>query len=236
MGHPLGVLPEGNLLLGGIANARSTTLGSLAALPESFFLDVATYLDGADLAKLSCVSSAGYVYGQQEDLWRALVLNCWQGEVVAGGDTLSWQCAYIDATLKKAGRQPPPLRPRQPLSVRGFYSDSIFKAGHCASADIEAEWLARDNLPRRSALTLSVSEFVADFERPNIPVVLTDCMSQWPALREWTPASLGAQFGDVRFVAGGFSVRSHRESSVELHNARCFTKGAIDSHHGVACR
>ena len=57
-----------------------------------------------------------------------------------------------------------------------------------AALEIDPSWLRVDNIERRAGLT--PDEFVAQYETPGIPVVLTDVMDSWRAKSEWTPAQL----------------------------------------------
>ena len=204
MSHPLGVQPEGNLLLA--PDFQSRELGRLGCVSESILGDIVAWLDGDDLARFSAASSACYVFGQLEEPWKALVLTKWKGSVLPGGPSPTWQTAFISESLRAVGKSPPPPR-GEPVRVRGFYSDLIFKAGLCASAPIDPAWLTRENLPRRSAATLSVAEFVEQFERPNKPLIITDAMADWRATRDWTIEALARDHGDASFHAGGYDVR-----------------------------
>lgn len=66
--------------------------------------------------------------------------------------------------------------------------------------------VARQRLPlplaccRRSGLTRE--QFRQQYEAPNVPVVLTDAMASWPALRKWDRAYLAAALAG-RPVRGG---------------------------------
>lgn len=209
LGHPLGVQPEGNRYLCGAGRHRSA-LGTLERLSESLTIDVVAWLDGPDLARLSAASGAFYVYGQLEETWKALVLTKWRGAVLPGGSAGgTWQAAYINEALRAAGKPAAPPR-GPPVRVSGFFSDLLFKAGLCAATPIDPEWLARDTLPRRSAATLSVAEFVEEFERPNRPFILTGAMSDWPAVSDWTFEALAQRHGDAVFHAGGYDVSRAR--------------------------
>ena len=46
---------------------------------------------------------------------------------------------------------------------------------------------------------LSQAEFVERFERPRIPVVITNLQEGWPAQELWTPQRLLERFGDHKF-------------------------------------
>ncbi len=82
---------------------------------------------------------------------------------------------------------PPP--PARPLRVAGMYSDLLHKPHWLASCALDAEWLARDTLPR--AAGLSAAKFYADFEEPNVPVVITDVVRARLALHSDQPCCGG---------------------------------------------
>lgn len=60
---------------------------------------------------------------------------------------------------------------------------------------------ARTHAPTRAPLPqdLTHEEFVARFERPRLPVVLTGLVEEWPAVRNWTPDALAANYGHHKF-------------------------------------
>lgn len=46
--------------------------------------------------------------------------------------------------------------------------------------------VVKDSCERISYLDIDEQAFVERFERPNIPVVITDCQLEWQATRKWT--------------------------------------------------
>ena len=62
------------------------------------------------------------------------------------------------------------------------------------------EWLMVDNIDRRS--NLCIQEFVDEYEEPNKPVIITDALSNWPALEKWTRNYLINISGDVKLAVG----------------------------------
>lgn len=46
--------------------------------------------------------------------------------------------------------------------------------------------LVRDSCERVSALDLDEQSFVERYEKPNVPVVITDTQLEWQAMRKWT--------------------------------------------------
>ena len=49
---------------------------------------------------------------------------------------------------------------------------------------------------------LTVEQFVAQYEAPRVPVVLTGLTDAWPAQQEWTPEKLLEHFREHRFKVG----------------------------------
>ncbi len=84
----------------------------------------------------------------------------------------SWQHTYLAAARLV---EPKKQVSHAPLKVQGFYSDLLYQPWFCATTPIREEWLQRDNLERRSGL--SIADFRQHFELPNRPVVLSDAVS-----------------------------------------------------------
>lgn len=59
-------------------------------------------------------------------------------------------------------------------------------------------------MAREAAASLSVAEFVARYERPNLPVVIDGIAASWPALagEAWRPAALYTAYRHRRFKCG----------------------------------
>ncbi|GFH22083.1 JmjC domain-containing protein, partial [Haematococcus lacustris] len=76
MQHPIGLQPEGNLLLrSGAWNCRNAGLGALQVLSDALILELLGLLDAVSLCQLSQCSRALYCFCDAEDLWKALVLE-----------------------------------------------------------------------------------------------------------------------------------------------------------------
>jgi hypothetical protein len=210
--HPYGVKPEGNMWLDSMAAnpqrrvkpCRAAGLGAgLHSLKDELVLNVLGYLDGQDLARAASISHAMYVFVHHEDLWRTLVLSAFGSgfKYQAGG----WRSTFQHMVTLAHPKLSSCFVPHKPISVKGFYSDLLFQSWYCASAGIKPEWLVTNTIERRSAKTLSVEEFVRDYELPNRPVIITDCITKWPAFHKWTPDSLTQVAGDAKMDAGGFA-------------------------------
>ncbi|KAL3700749.1 hypothetical protein R1sor_018771 [Riccia sorocarpa] len=188
-----GVQPLGNLLYQEyLHNARDTGLGNLRLLTDDLFLDILGLLTAEDLGKLATVSKSLYVFVHQDSLWRNLVLENFHGDFTFKG---RWKNSYV-STRYPHWTGPPHV----PLKVKGFYSDHIFQSWLCASLEIKKEWLSRDNIARRSNLTLE--EFIRDFEEPNKPVLIKGALDHWPALAKWNREYLLQHAGEVPFACG----------------------------------
>eukprot|EP01120_Amphizonella_sp_Union-15-10_P006336 TRINITY_DN2017_c0_g1_i1.p1 TRINITY_DN2017_c0_g1~~TRINITY_DN2017_c0_g1_i1.p1 ORF type:complete len:460 (-),score=75.50 TRINITY_DN2017_c0_g1_i1:63-1442(-) len=60
-----------------------------------------------------------------------------------------------------------------------------------------------ENIARRSAKELTPEKFIEEFEKPGIPVIITDAIDHWPAMKKWTPDQLLKKYGDIKFRTGG---------------------------------
>lgn len=198
--HPQGVKPEGNAFmdsLSGIRPVRDTGLGPhFSKFSDSQLLEFLTYLDAPSLAQLSQTSQAMYAFSSHDDVWRTLTLKSFGASFTFAK---SWRSTFIKRAYGKHV-------PEASLCLRGMYSDLLFKAWFCASAEIEKRWLEHDNIERRSAKSFTVADFQREFDRPNKPVIITDCTTQWPAFGKWTPSFFASQpeLQHVQMEAGGF--------------------------------
>eukprot|EP00850_Spirogloea_muscicola_P009343 SM000052S17735 [mRNA] locus=s52:437861:440425:+ [translate_table: standard] len=189
--HPYGVQPRGNLLLAaGAADCRAAGLGTLAVLGDEALLDVLALLPAAGLARVAAASRALYVLAHHADLWRQLVLADLGGAFRFHG---SWKQTYA------AGRKLT-AAPHIPLKVAGFYSDHLFQSWLCASLQMRPEWLQAETVPRVAGL--SFADFVSRFEEPNRPVIITDALDGWPALKRWDRQYLIEQTGAATWQVG----------------------------------
>ncbi|KAF5834671.1 hypothetical protein DUNSADRAFT_8553 [Dunaliella salina] len=104
--HPLGILPEGHILLDGNGGmgVRNSGLGNLHCLSDALILEVCGHLDARTLASLSQASKACYCFCATEDLWKAHVLEDFEGDFTWDVAKRTWRAAYAAskaaATLK----------------------------------------------------------------------------------------------------------------------------------------
>ncbi|ORZ35042.1 hypothetical protein BCR44DRAFT_40971 [Catenaria anguillulae PL171] len=59
-----------------------------------------------------------------------------------------------------------------------------------------------DHVPRINYHTVSVSEFVERFERPDLPVVISGVCDDWPAKTNWEPQTFYNKYKDQKFKVG----------------------------------
>ena len=62
---------------------------------------------------------------------------------------------------------------------------------------------------------LSVADFVAQYELPGRPVIITDLVTQWPAFQKWSFEYLLQHYGDREFIAGPLNI-SLREFALSV--------------------
>eukprot|EP01018_Ginkgo_biloba_P024962 Gb_23638 [translate_table: standard] len=187
-----GVQPLGNLLFNSTAgNARDVGLGTLTLLSDETILEILGLVGAKDLGRLALVSKAFYVFSNQGSLWRALVLDQLKGRFSFKG---CWKSTYI------AVYWPTQFLGHGPLKVSNFYSDYLFQSWLCTSLEMKEEWLEVDNIERRT--NLSLEDFITYFEEPNKPVLVSDALVNWGALKKWSREYLIDVAGNVEFSVG----------------------------------
>eukprot|EP01061_Rhynchopus_euleeides_P041756 TRINITY_DN73001_c0_g1_i1.p1 TRINITY_DN73001_c0_g1~~TRINITY_DN73001_c0_g1_i1.p1 ORF type:complete len:500 (+),score=192.90 TRINITY_DN73001_c0_g1_i1:47-1501(+) len=195
--HPYGITPLGNMYMQGAVNCRHKGLGELNGLTDTCVGEVLGYLTAADLCSASATSRALYAFSHADDLWKPLVLFSLRPDGKFFFST-SWKQTYINTLWKTKGRKgDPPVH--APIQVRDFFSDTLYHPHRDASLPIENKWTKCDNIARVSAKTLSKEEFVEQYEKPGIPVVLTDLVTEWDAFKLWDWDYLLKSWGEQEF-------------------------------------
>ena len=72
-----------------------------------------------------------------------------------------------------------------PLRLKQVYSDTLFRSHFCTIAPIAEKWLEVENIERVDGRKLSVEEFQRSYERPRVPVLLTNLVDKWPCYTKW---------------------------------------------------
>ncbi|KAJ1651848.1 hypothetical protein IWQ61_007679 [Dispira simplex] len=211
-GHPLGIKPWGNYYLARCSDSpnsdtiasplafRSATLGPFRHWDDQMILDfLEKYLSTPELALIQRVSLGFYALARYDGLWRKLTIQDFQGEFCF--DT-TWRQTYRRCYLHQhnfSADQDTVIDTNLPCV--NFYSDTLFNTWHLATQDLTP--LDRrqrgKSIPRRACL--SISEFIEQYERPGLPVILTDVVTQWPAYQKWTPEFFLKLYGSVKFQA-----------------------------------
>eukprot|EP00898_Chlorokybus_atmophyticus_P007500 jgi/Chlat1/7751/Chrsp66S07229 len=204
-GHPYGVRPLGNMYMDGSStNARDISLGALATLTDELLIDILSTLSAKDLCAFGLTSRACYLFTQHEELWRNLYLGSQFAEGLFKFHN-NWKTTYrLHACKEKESDQS--LLHKRRVSMRGFYSDCLFRPWLCASMAMKPEWLRCNNIARWSCNELSVADFIAQFEVPNRPVLITGLVEKWPAFTRWTREYLLEHARDGRFAVGPLSL------------------------------
>ena len=217
---PYGIRPEGCALLDslehGVKPVRTRgAMGPFVGLTDDLMLYLLGFLGGEELAQLSAASRPLYVFAHHPDLWRSLLLHQFRGDWKHSQD---WKTTFVNATLQKrtqavaasgggnGSSSAVQEHVHRPIAVKGFYSDLLFKHHACCASEIPPEWYAHDTIPRVSAKQLTVEQFIERFEKPNIPCIITDLVTEWPAFTKWQMPLLAARHGQARFHCGGLTM------------------------------
>ncbi|KAJ3210926.1 hypothetical protein HDU82_007154 [Entophlyctis luteolus] len=232
--HPLCVQPMGNALLHApdmshLYADRRRGLGLLAALDDAllvaFLADPRLLPDHRSVLRLAQCSRAAYIFCSFDDIWRSRCIARFNGTFgpVFG---LSWKNTFKSACVRLGHSLPLPERSEvtetTPACVGPFFSDYLFCSWRCAATplDLLCRTSAPENIDRRSKL--SVSDFIAEYDAPGIPVILTDVVPQWPAFTKWSMQYLADSFPDVVFRAESIDVPF---STYASYSARCCLDG-----------
>ncbi|QDZ24303.1 JmjC domain-containing protein [Chloropicon primus] len=221
-GHPLGVKPWGTLLFECTASSgsphasavrrRTEGLGLFAKMEDAVLIQVLGMMKPEELCALACTSSTFYAYASHDELWRALTFDDFATSSTEFYAT--WKETYCRNRLrglKGSAKGSPPCNGGR-IGSETVYSDLLYQSYYCANLDLPEEWVSVENVPRRS--NLSKEEFEARFEKPNVPVILTDVVTKWPAYEKWRNREyiLDAFEGETVHVGGyQFSMEQYYE-------------------------
>lgn len=209
--HPHGIRPLGNLLSDSVPQflqSRRRSLGLLSQLPDAIItriLDAIITTSKArqaaiTLSRFSACSTFLRAFTADEDLWRRLVFQLYApAQIACAPFSASWRHTFI--TLESGSA---PLPQDKYLGNAFVYSDVLFHKWLCLTCTIRPEWLIYDDVPRISAKHVTFAQFQASFEQPNIPVIVKNLVTEWPAFKTWSKHNLCRRFGSVNFNAGGF--------------------------------
>lgn len=203
-GHPNGVLPAGNAYFSSkkLLLVRLNGLGFISSVSDEILVDILSYLNGLELCFVSITSRALYVFSLFNDLWRDLVLRFQNNNV---NFCRTWKDTYIimfNNAKKKENKKEHLFY--SPLKVEGIYSSLLHRSWSCSTCDFLSAFpgfYTNDNISKRDASELSIIDFVNQYEIPNIPVVITNAVNEWPAFTKWTRHNLVTSCRDALFRA-----------------------------------
>ena len=108
----------------------------------------------------------------------------------------SWKETYVSLVSPTS----PVSKAQRCLCVDHFYSDLLYQPYLCSVLDIDDAWLEEENVDRRH--DLSLEEFRETYEIPNIPVIITDVVTKWPAYKKWSREFLQSRFKGKDVLVG----------------------------------
>jgi hypothetical protein len=234
--HPIGIRPEGNALFdrtgADFIDTRRRGFGSLHVLPDNLIVSILSDLGARDLAQLARVSKALYCWSHHDEFWKHLVIEDMNARFQWHGSTWRQTYAYNSTMVDGEGKP----NGRADIRVRGFYSDLLFQSWFCASLAFAPAWLEGNSIDRRNGL--SRHDFIEQYERPGVPVILTDIVPTWPATTEWTREALCDRYGDVMVRAEAMDTTlanyfSYADGVVEESPLYLFDKNFVDTCKGM---
>lgn len=225
--HPRGVKPKGNQWIEGKASIRGPGLGWLGGcFTDVHLLDfLRGFLPACALVSLSRASKALYIVANEEDIWRERVLERWEGAFRFKKD---WKNTYASMERRErwsaANPHAPPASAPQfpllpaPLRFDGYYSDELFQSFYCAHIDLMScfgpDSGVQANIPRVHVRDLSPQRFREEFGTPNMPVIITGMMDQWPCFGKgdnketaWNQENWLHKYSDTEFAIGRYQMR-----------------------------
>ncbi|KAK6099357.1 hypothetical protein MT418_000782 [Batrachochytrium dendrobatidis] len=212
--NPFGIRPLGNMLLdGGSFTTRNSGLGAFSGLDDHLLLELiatafscahpcsietmftATEGDRA-LNRLAQTSRAWYCLVSNDGVWRQRTISRFGGNFKYMN---SWRDTFKYTILVNQFRLSDFI-PDQPLRVSGMYSDLLYTSWRCATVPLDHLCgIGIDNISRRN--NLSLSDFLQEYAKPNLPVILTDVVREWPAFKKWSTDFFMDHHGSKTFKA-----------------------------------
>ncbi|KWU47429.1 Clavaminate synthase-like protein, partial [Rhodotorula sp. JG-1b] len=193
--NPLGIKPLGNLLYAPEhAQTRTTGLGRLARLPDELLLSgIFSQLDAVDLLRMAATSRALYAWTCIEGMWKGHYIERTRGRLV------DWRGTWKASFFAHEGRKHTAVD----ITAPTLHSDVLFQPVLCANFDANKIFSSPSFSPTIARLD---GRTVTPSTLPHEPVILTDLMSDWPAMsesssRRWTLAHLAKRFPNIAFRA-----------------------------------
>ncbi|CAG8460494.1 3654_t:CDS:2 [Acaulospora colombiana] len=199
--HPLGIKPWGNyyvdLLDAGSQNScRDTCLGILARLNDELILEVLGQLSAKDLLSLSSTSKILYCFATFDELWKQMVIQKYNGD-------WWWQGTWRLTFLKRSDPEYN-VNTGHALCMDNFYSDTLYQPFLYGSMRIE-QFTSVENIDR--CKNLSLDDFINRYAKTNLPVIITDVVTKWPAFGKWSMEYLVEKYGEILFRAEAIDIK-----------------------------
>eukprot|EP01125_Pyxidicula_operculata_P018709 TRINITY_DN6673_c0_g1_i1.p1 TRINITY_DN6673_c0_g1~~TRINITY_DN6673_c0_g1_i1.p1 ORF type:complete len:399 (+),score=116.35 TRINITY_DN6673_c0_g1_i1:60-1256(+) len=156
-------------------------------------------------------SKACYAFSLSEVLWKNIVITKYQGDFKFQGD---WRKTYVFESHKIHIPVDPPIQ------IHGLFSDTLYNEWYCSQIN-PSKWAQTEFIERRS--NLSIEEFIEKYEKPNIPVIITDIVPQWEAYKKWNKEYLNSKFGNIKFKTDAqleFTLENYLQYSGNNHEER----------------
>lgn len=223
--HPYGILPGGNQFL---ASATLNNANFFSDSDGEACLQILSFCDGVDLARLAQTCRFLYAVSHQLELWRDLVLRYInKHEEVLQDMQPSWKDTYVHLVLQHSmPARNETIKPHLPMAVPGVYSDFFYRLHSCRTFCIPKSWLL-ESCAEESAFAvrcipfseMSTGRFYQEFEQTNRPVLVRGAASQWKANTAWSAEYLSecTRGRDFRATSGAaplpaqFSFHAYRQ-------------------------
>ncbi|XP_038717903.1 F-box protein At1g78280 isoform X2 [Tripterygium wilfordii] len=180
----------------GFRDRRPDALGDLNVFPDELICFIIETLAPRDVARLACVSSAMYIFCNEEPLWMGLCLGRADGPLQYKG---SWKKTamhlegvpnqYLDSCQKL-------------LHFDGFNSLFLYRRLYRCHTTLKGFSFDDGNVDRRN--DLSLEEFYHHYDGQK-PVLLAGLADTWPARSTWTIDQLSPRYGETKFRISGSS-------------------------------
>lgn len=164
------------------------------------------------------VSRMYYVYGNYTDLWRDLTLLYCQQYKLPLHYHQTWRDTLQHLYLSLHHKSIDAYIPHIPMAIPNIYSTALYRAWACCSYDINLsfpKFYSNNNIPIIDTQTMTYEAFIDLYESKNAPVVLTNLISNWPALHKWTD----------EYLSEVSSSKPFRATSAMASSSASFTMG-----------
>ena len=231
--HPYNVEPLGNLYLYSTVHQhnvqRINGFGELYQLHNDELLHtVLSYIHPLSLVQLSMTSKLLHVYiNSLDDLYKDYVVSHCSAESGCTAWTYqqNWKHTYAQYHCQKHNKPAAAVHPLS-LDLPTVYSDYLYHIHQCSTINLPYLTTIKSNCDVVSCNDLSVQQFQQRYEQPNIPLIITDLVTQYPAYsgsggssQQWTIDNWLTQYGEIRVKTGSITMRMRDYIQYMLHTS-----------------